>query len=78
MLEQIDPSGNVHYYHHDQLGSTRVITNSSGTIDATYAYSPCGKVTASTDPGSVANPFLFAGEYRDIESGFYYLQVAGS
>ncbi len=75
VLEQIDSSGNVHYYHQDQLGSTRVITNSSGTVDATYTYGPYGIIASSTNPGAVSNPFLFAGRYRDVTTGLYYLHA---
>src|SRR5260221_1127947 len=47
-LEQITPTGTVYYYHHDQLGSTRAITNSAGAAKATYTYDPYGNVTACT------------------------------
>ena len=71
-LEQISGS-TVLLYHADQLGSTRVLTDTSGTVKATYSYDAYGNVTSST--GSVANPFLFAGQYKDAESGLYYLQA---
>ena len=71
-LEQISGS-TVLLYHADQLGSTRVLTDTSGTIQATYGYDAYGNVTSST--GSVVNPFLFAGQYLDAESGLYYLQA---
>jgi RHS repeat-associated protein len=71
-LEQISGS-TVLYYHHDQLGSTRAVTNSSGTVVATYSYDPYGNVAGST--GSVANPFQFAGQYKDAESGLLYLRA---
>ena len=70
-LEQINGS-TVLYYLHDQGGSTRVLTNSSGTAVDTYSYDPYGELVAST--GSDTNPLGFAGEYTDSESGYLYLE----
>jgi len=61
------------YYHHDQLGSTRLLTDARGTVAATYTYDPYGKLTART--GSVQNPFGYAGAYTDTESGLSYLRA---
>lgn len=72
-LEQVTSAGVVTYYHHDQLGSTRALTNSAGAVVATYTYDPYGKVTAST--GTATNPFGFAGQYTDAESGLQYLRA---
>jgi RHS repeat-associated protein len=71
-LEQVDGS-TVLWYHHDQLGSTRVITDAGGNVRASYRYDPYGDLIAS--PTSVSNPFLYAGGYRDSESGLYYLRA---
>ena len=71
-LEQISGSS-VLLYHADQLGSTRVLTDTSGTAKATYSYDAYGNLTSLT--GSVANPFLFAGQYKDSESGLYFLRA---
>jgi RHS repeat-associated protein len=72
LLEQVAGS-TVYYFHNDQLGSARVLTDSAGTVAATYTYDNYGKLTAST--GSVPNPFGYAGEYVDGESGFQYLRA---
>src|SRR5439155_12176149 len=40
---------------------------------STYAFDPYGNVTTST--GTLANPFRFAGQYLDTESGLYYLRA---
>ena len=72
-LEEILPSGSTYYYAHDSLGSTRALTDSTGTIVNTYTYGPYGIITTST--GSVANPLLYAGQYLDSESGLYYLRA---
>ncbi len=59
------------YYLHDQIGSTRVLTNGSGTVVDTYTYDPYGNLLGST--GSDSNPFGYAGSYTDAETGFLYL-----
>ena len=72
-LAEILPGGSTYYYSQDNLGSTRVLTDSAGAIANTDTYDPYGNVTAST--GSVQNNLLFCGQYMDAESGFYYLQA---
>lgn len=71
-LEQISASTTL-WYHHDQLGSTRLVTNSSGLSQATYTYDPYGGLASGT--GSITNPLRYSGQYLDSESGFYYLRA---
>src|SRR5438874_1619024 len=71
-LEQVSSGGKVTYYHHDQLGSTRALTNASGTTVGTASYDGYGKVSGTT--GSTT-PFGYAGQYGDAESGLQYLQA---
>lgn len=71
-LEQATATGTL-YYHHDQLGSTRVLTNGTGSVVATYSYDPYGKLTGST--GTATNPFRYAGQYTDAETGYQYLRA---
>jgi RHS repeat-associated protein len=70
-LEQIAGS-TTYYFHHDQLGSTRLITDSTGAAKATYTYDPYGNLHAST--GSIVNPFRFGGQYLDTESSLLFLR----
>ncbi len=71
-LEQISGSTTL-WYHHDQIGSTRAVTDGSGNLQATYTFDPYGNLVSST--GSLANqPFLFDAQYEDAESSFYYLR----
>jgi RHS repeat-associated protein len=72
-LEEILPSGDTYYYAHDSLGSTRVLTDSSGDVQDTDTYDSYGNLTAST--GTVPNNLLYAGEYLDPETGLYYLRA---
>jgi RHS repeat-associated protein len=71
-VEQVNGS-TVYYLHHDQLGSTRLLTDSAGAAQATYTYDSYGNLASST--GSVTNPLRFAGEYQDGESGLYFLRA---
>jgi RHS repeat-associated protein len=72
-VEQINGSS-VLYFHHDQLGSTRVLTDGNGLAQATYVYDAYGYLTVSTG-SSVTNPLRYAGQYQDPENGFYYLRA---
>jgi RHS repeat-associated protein len=71
-LEQINGSTPL-WMHHDQLGSTRLLTDANGTSQASYTFDAYGNLTAST--GTATNPLRFAGQYSDNESGLYYLQA---
>ncbi len=72
-LEQITSSGDVHYYHQDQLGSTRAITDQTGNVAATSTYDPYGNPVSQT--GTLPNPFGYAGQYTDPETGLQYLRA---
>jgi len=72
-IEQISSTGAVAYYLGDQIGSTRLLTDQSGGVVATFTYDPYGSLIAST--GSTTTPLLYAGQYRDAESGLYYMHA---
>jgi RHS repeat-associated protein len=74
-LEQVTSSGTVRYYHQDALGSTRALTNASGQIDSVYLYDPYGNTIISFSRSATPNPFQFAGQYTDAESGLQYLRA---
>jgi RHS repeat-associated protein len=69
-LEQITSAGTVTYYHHDQLGSTRLLTSSSGSVVGSFSYDPYGKQNGST--GTTTTPLGYAGQYTDPETGLQY------
>jgi RHS repeat-associated protein len=62
----------THYLHHDQQSSTRVITDPSGAVTATYSYDPYGRITSHSGSQTA---LLYNGQYRDHESGLYYLRA---
>ncbi|HYQ77961.1 MAG TPA: DUF6531 domain-containing protein [Solirubrobacterales bacterium] len=72
-FEQIT-SGTALYLHHDQLGSTRVVTNSTGSVGGTYRYGPNGAVWKHT--GTDGTRIGFAGELRlNTEHQLIYLRA---
>ncbi len=73
VLYEVDPNGSALYHHHDQLGSTRRLTDQSATTVATFTYDPYGNVEAQT--GTATSHFGFAGEYTDTETGLTYLRA---
>jgi RHS repeat-associated protein len=72
-IEQIDSAGTALYYQHDQLGSTRLLTNQAGATAATYTYDAYGNLTSHT--GTSDTPLRWNGQYQDNTSGLYYLRA---
>lgn len=70
-LEQVGST--TSFYLTDQLGSVRGITSTSGSVQGTFTYDAYGNLAGSS--GAVTTPFGFAGQYRDSETGFYYLRA---
>ncbi len=65
--------GGTTHYHADGLGSTRLLTTSTGQGADRWWYEAFGEVETST--GSSGNTFLFAGEQLDPNLGHYYLRA---
>jgi RHS repeat-associated protein len=63
----LDSSGNTDYYFADHLGSSRVVTNSSGSILDDSDFYPFGGERPITS--SSGNSYKFTGKERDAESG---------
>ena len=64
----------------DALGSTIGLVNSSGSLEAQYAYAPFGKTTQTGGAGACApfpcpdSPYKFAGREQD-PSGLYFMRA---
>ncbi|CCB71872.1 RHS repeat-associated core domain-containing protein [Streptantibioticus cattleyicolor] len=71
-VEQISGSARQWYFH-DQVGSTRALTDASGTVVAGYDYTAYGAVVQHT--GTATTPLLFTGQYTDSETGLVYLRA---
>ncbi|MCW3047290.1 MAG: Rhs family protein [Solirubrobacterales bacterium] len=72
-VEQIDHVGTPTYYHHDQLGSTRMLTDASGSATASFTFDPFGQRVGHTGTQNAA--LGYAGEYTNPETGFQYLRA---
>jgi RHS repeat-associated protein len=73
-VEQINNSTEkVQYLHHDQSGSTRIITGSTGTIEGAYTYSPYGATESHT--GTATTPLGYDGQYTSSDTGLIYLRA---
>jgi RHS repeat-associated protein len=70
-LEQIS-GGTALYFHQDQLGSTMALTSQAGSVAGTAAYDAYGNTAATS---GTTSPFQYAGQYKDSESGLYYLRA---
>jgi RHS repeat-associated protein len=64
----------TYWYHHDHLGSVRLMTNAIGAQVATSDFLPFGELFASSGfTGN--NPYDFAGHRTDSESGLIYMNA---
>ena len=72
-FEQVDGAGNVLFLHHDQQGSTRMLTSTSGAIQATFSYDAYGNPTGST--GTASTLLGYDGQYTDKDTGLIYLRA---
>jgi RHS repeat-associated protein len=71
-IEQINnTTGSVQYLHHDQQGSTRLITGSTGKVEGKCSYSAYGVPTCE---GSATTPLGYDGQYTSSDTGLVYLR----
>jgi len=68
LLYSIDAVSNARrFYHFDEMGNTIAVTDDSGTVIGSYAYTPYGKCMAST--GALDNPFTWQGKSGVMDEG---------
>jgi RHS repeat-associated protein len=72
-IEQIPTTGEPLFLHHDQQGSTRLLTNTTGSTEAAYTYEPYGRLNATT--GTTTTPLRYDGQYTSIDTGLIYLRA---
>jgi RHS repeat-associated protein len=68
--------GQTRYHHYDGQGSTRALTDESGTVTDTYTYTAFGETVAST--GTATNPFGYKGAlgyYVNPETSDLYVRA---
>jgi RHS repeat-associated protein len=72
-IAQINSKKEPTYLHHDQQGSTRLLTNSKGEAKGTYTYTPFGAIEGQT--GTATTPLGYDGQYRNEDTGLVYLRA---
>jgi RHS repeat-associated protein len=73
-IEQINnTTGAVLYLHHDQQGSTRLLTGSTGKAEATFTYDAYGNQTGHT--GTATTPLGYDAQYTSSDTGLIYLRA---
>jgi RHS repeat-associated protein len=71
-IEQIGPEGKTLYLHHDQQGSTRMLTSSTGAKEATFTYDAYGTRTGAT--GTTGTSLGYDSQYTG-DAGLLYLRA---
>jgi RHS repeat-associated protein len=72
--EQINNStGTTLYLHHDQQGSTRLLTGSTGKTEGAYTYMPYGGVQEHT--GTSTTPLGYDAQYTSADTGLIYMRA---
>lgn len=75
-IYQITSIGAVQYFHQDQLGSTRLVTDANGNYFGSLTYDAYGRPTSNTTAAHLDRPLVgYTGEYTDAETGYVYLRA---
>jgi RHS repeat-associated protein len=72
-VEQVSNTGTTLYLHHDQQGSTRLLTGSAGKSEATITYDAYGNRTGIT--GTATTPLGYDAQYTSADTGLIYLRA---
>jgi RHS repeat-associated protein len=73
LAEQISSAGTVSYLHHDQQGSTRLLTGSTGTVTGSTTFDAYGNKAGST--GTSTTPLGYDGQYTNSDTGLLYMRA---
>lgn len=72
-VEQINnTTGAIQYLHHDQQGSTRLITGSTGRVEGKCSYAAFGTPTCE---GTATTPLGYDGQYTSSDTGLIYMRA---
>jgi RHS repeat-associated protein len=71
-IEQISSGGTVTYLHHDQQGSTRLLTGSTGAVTGKCTYSAYGTHACE---GATTTSLGYDGQYTSSDTGLVYMQA---
>jgi RHS repeat-associated protein len=73
-IEEINNStGAVLYLHHDQQGSIRLLTGSTGTVTGSTTFDAYGNQVGHT--GTTTSPLGYDGQYMNSDTGLIYLRA---
>jgi RHS repeat-associated protein len=72
LVARKDSTG-TYWYHQDNLGSTRLMTDGRGAVVARYDYKPFGEKTNWSGP--LTNDVQFTGQRTDEENGLIYMNA---
>ncbi len=72
-IEQVNGENKVLYLHHDQQGSTRMLTGSTGASEGAMTYDAYGNTTGTK--GTATTPLGYDGQYTNADSGLIYLRA---
>jgi RHS repeat-associated protein len=67
----VGPNSSLYYFFSDHLGTTRIVTNATGTVVEDSDFYPFGGERVVTD--TLNNNYKFTGHERDGESGLDYM-----
>ncbi len=71
-VEQINSAEKALYLHHDQAGSTRLLTGSAGTVEGKCSYGAYGTTSCE---GTATTPLGYDGQYTSSDTGLIYLRA---
>ena len=72
-VEQINnTTSTIQYLHHDQQGSTRLLTSSTGAKEAAFTYDAYGNTTGTT--GTSKTSLGYDGQYTSTDTGLIYMR----
>jgi RHS repeat-associated protein len=82
LIARLNATDGIRYYHFDELGSTRLLTDGSGNVTDKYAYDAYGSLLAhDRSAGSVSQPYQYVGQlgyyahYMEPDFGLLQLGV---
>jgi len=82
LIARVHPTEGIRYYHFDELGSTRLLTDVNGTVTDRYAYDAYGSLLSRDRyTGSVNQPYQYVGQlgyythHQEPEFGLLQLGV---
>jgi RHS repeat-associated protein len=74
-LARRDSNGGLIYFHADDLGSVRLLTNDAAEVVHSYTYDPWGNISSESGPALGGVEYAFTGREWDRETGLYYYRA---